>query len=421
MGKYSEWLKRAGIRRIFLIAALCLALFPGAAVAGGPVHGAGAAGMGTAFVAVADDPSAILFNPGGLTQMRGTSVYGGITALAPSTTYTSPSGGSETTESRVFFPGHLYLVSDSGNPDIVFGVGLYSPFGIGGRTWSRTGQTRYLSTESSIGTFSVNPTLAWRMTPSVSVAAGIDYMRAAVTMERMIDQSSLGAPDGRSTLEADGDGWGYNLGALIALRDDLRVGFAYRSRIPIDYQGDMTIENIAPPLQPLFGSASYATAVRTRSVFPDIWSVGMAYLPVPQVVVDLDVELVRWSTFARMDMDILQEVPAAGLVDGSTPLDWKDSLQYKIGLAYQLSDKVSLRTGYAFIKTSVPDHTLEPGNPDADQHNFSVGAGYRSDEFRTDLFYNYGLYEKRSVQNSMNSGEYDNTCQYLGLSFGRDF
>jgi hypothetical protein len=40
-------------------------LFPVAAFAGGPVHGAKAAGMGTAFIGLADDPSAILFNPAG--------------------------------------------------------------------------------------------------------------------------------------------------------------------------------------------------------------------------------------------------------------------------------------------------------------------------------------------------------------------
>ena len=186
---------------------LCLWFFAaGSAFAGGPVHGARAAAMGTAFNAVADDPSAILFNPAGLTQIKGTAVYGVVTALKPETEYTDTAGQAETTESQLFFPPNMYLSSDLDKKDFVFGIGLYSPFGIGGRKWSRTGLTRYASTESSIGTFSVNPTIAWQISPAVSLAAGVDYMRAETKMERMIDQSMAGAADASTSLEADGDG-----------------------------------------------------------------------------------------------------------------------------------------------------------------------------------------------------------------------
>jgi hypothetical protein len=54
---------------------------PTVSQAGGPIHGAKAAAMGTAFGAVADDPSAILHNPAGLANLRGTNLYGGGTAV----------------------------------------------------------------------------------------------------------------------------------------------------------------------------------------------------------------------------------------------------------------------------------------------------------------------------------------------------
>ncbi len=81
---------------------------------GGPVHGAKAAAMGTAFVGVADDPSAIASNPAGITQSQGTNVYGGVTAVIPSTTYTSPSGEEEKTDFQVSFPPHLMPCPISG-------------------------------------------------------------------------------------------------------------------------------------------------------------------------------------------------------------------------------------------------------------------------------------------------------------------
>jgi len=95
------------------IVILCISLlFQNASFAGTPVHGAKAAGMGTAFVGLADDPSAIMHNPAGLTQLRGTNMYAGVTAVIPSTEYTSPLGASEETDFRVFSPPHLYISSD---------------------------------------------------------------------------------------------------------------------------------------------------------------------------------------------------------------------------------------------------------------------------------------------------------------------
>jgi long-chain fatty acid transport protein len=391
------------------------------ALAGGPVHGARAAGMGTAFVGVADDPSAILFNPGGLTQIKGTSLYGGVTAVSPSTAYAVTSGNTSRTEFQIFYAPHLYAASDLGTEDFVFGLGLYSPFGIGGRKWDPAGPTRYSSVESAIATFSVNPTIAWRTSSALSIAFGIDYMRSNIEMKRMVDQSAVGAGDASARLESEGDGWGYNLGALFRAGERLRIGAAYRSAINVNYRGDMTIEGIAPPLQPLFGGTSYNSAITTSNRFPDIYSLGASYLLSTKLVLDADAELVRWSSFKKTEVNIVQEVPAAGLTDASTPLDWKDSWQFKIGAEYRMSDTLALRAGYAFINTPVPDHTFEPGNPDADQHNVSIGMGYRTGNWWIDGFYNIGIFRDRTVQNAVVNGEFRNSAHYLGVSAGRTF
>ena len=401
---------------ILFILALVISA-PRILLAGGPVHGAKAAAMGTAFDAVADDPSAILFNPAGLTQIKGSAAYFGVTALKPSTTYTAPLGASETTESQIFYPFHLYAASAMETENLVFGVGLYSPFGIGGRKWSTTGPTRYASTESTIATFSVNPTVAWRVSSRISVAAGADYMRSDMKMQKMIDQSALGAGDAETAIKADGAGWGYNAGVLLFPTEDLRIGLAYRSRITVKYSGTMTIDGLSPLL---LGTSQFSSPVSSTSVFPDIYSLGIAYKPTERLVLDADVEVVRWSSFKHADLDIKQEAPPF-ITDSSTPLDWKDSWQYKLGLEYRMSERHFLRCGYAYIKNPVPEQTLEPGNPDADQHAFSIGTGYQHAPFWLDWFYSYNVYKKRSVQNNILSGEYESKAQYLGVSGGISF
>ena len=239
-------------------AIIFLSLFlPSISFAGAPVHGAKAAAMGTAFVAIADDSSAITHNPAGLTQLTGTNIYGGMTFVIPSTTYTSPSGRSEETDFQIFFPPHLYISSDLNTKDFRFGVGIFSPFGIGGRKWSNEGLTKYSSTESLIATLSINPTLAYQVLPSLSIGVGLNYMLSRTQAKRMVNQSAFDADDGELILKGIGDGWGYNFGILFTPDKKVSFGFAYRSRIKVTHHGDIEFKNIAPALQPAFGGSDF--------------------------------------------------------------------------------------------------------------------------------------------------------------------
>jgi long-chain fatty acid transport protein len=409
--------KIAGIITLFIILLLS---FGSTAHAGGPVHGAKAAGMGTAFIGLADDPSAILHNPAGLIQSKSTQIYGGITGLTIYSRYKSETGDTEETERQYFFPPHLYISSDAGTEDFVFGIGFHSPFGIGGRKWDRDGITRYQATKENIATFAVNPTVAWQVYPGIAIAGGVDYLYASLEAEQMIDQSALGAGDGRSNFEARGDGWGYNLGLLAEIGRSFRLGLAYRSKIDVDFDGEMKIRNIAPALQPVFGGSTFKTDVSTSSTFPEIIGGGISY-DFNDFTVAFDVELVRWSSFDREDVDLEKEVPAAGVTDGEKVFEWKDSWQYKIGMEYRATRQLSLRTGYALIKHFVPERTLSPGNPDADQHNFAIGAGYKMNDWIVDAFYNAGFFEDRTVDNDILSGKYETFIHYAGISVGYTF
>lgn len=405
-------------RTVFCLCALVL--FPLAAPAGGPVHGAKAAGMGTAFIAVADDPSALLHNPGGLTQLKGTQIYNGVTGVVIETGY-SGAAGSEDTDFQIFAPPHAYLTTDFGSKDWVVAFGIHSPFGIGGRKWSDTGALRYSATENGIATLAFNPTLAWQADEKLSVALGIDYLIARTQARRRIDQSLFGSGDADSRLEGEGGGWGYNLGLLYRVNERFRLGCAFRSGIEVDIDGEARIKAIAPALQPLFGGERFKTDADTRIDFPEIYSIGLAFDPTPDWTLALDIEWVLWSSFEKVRTDFAAEVPAAGVVDGSVPLNWKDSRQIKFGVDWRLNNNLSLRGGYAFIPTPVPSQTLEAGNPDADSHNFHLGLGYRWGDWFLDGAYALGIYEDRAVDNPAVSGKFENTAHFLALSLGRTF
>jgi long-chain fatty acid transport protein len=410
-----------GLTWAYVIGVAGLLIFPGAAQAGNPLEGAKAAAMGGAFVAVADDPSAIAHNPAGLTILRGTNLYNGISVVNLSSEYESPEGRSEKTPFRLFFPPHAFLTSDLDCQNLAFGVGIYSPFGIGGRNWSETGPTRFASTQGLIATVNANPTLAWRVLPQLSLGAGLDILYSSNQMAKMVNQSLLGFRDAKLSFKGDGVGVGGNFGMLLFPEGKLSLAFAYRSEIRLKQRGTLALGFIAPPLQPLFGGGVFRTNASMVMQFPHMFTWGAAYRPTSRVTLSLEVDWFWWSVLNQTSLNLKTEIPAANFTNIPLVSNWRDSLVIMAGVDYKISDRLSLRGGYVYQQATAPESTLNPGNPDSDQHYLSVGFGYRPGKWVIDGFYAIGFYVDRKVNNDILSGKYHSLTNLAGVSVGYRF
>lgn len=403
---------------------ICLAgllILPRAAKAGNPLEGAKAAGMGTAFLAVADDPSAIAHNPAGLTQQKGTHIYNGINAVILSSEYESPEGRSERTSFQIFLPPNAFLTTDFGLEKVALGLGIYSPFGIGGRKWSETGLTRYASTNGLIATVNINPTVAWRVLPQLSLGFGVDILYSLNQMAKMVDQSALGFRDAKLSFRGDGVGVGGNFGILLFPNGEISLAFAYRSRIRLRQRGSVALEAIAPPLQPPFGGGVFRTNASIVMEFPHTFNWGLAWRPTSKMTLALDVEWFRWSVLKQQVLNLKNEIPAVHFTDIPLIFDWQDCVLLKVGVDYKISERFSLRGGYTYLPTVVPDRTLNPGNPDSDQHYLAMGFGYRTGKWVIDVSYVIGFYVDRKADNTILSGAYHSLSHASGVSIGYRF
>jgi long-chain fatty acid transport protein len=409
------------IKISFYLNFILSAFFIGNVNATSPIHGAKAAGMGGAFVSIADDPSAILHNPAGLTCLNGTQIYTGVTAVMGYTEFKNTHNQTEDSDYQVFFPPHLYVSHVLENNKTAFGLGLFSPFGMGGREWSEKGLTRYVATENLISTFAINPVMAYRPLPQLSIGAGIYYLYASNEFTRMIDQSALGAEDAKFSFEGEGGGIGYNLAILLYPEKKFSFGIAYRSETTVDQDVDVSLKNLSPVLQAITGDSNLNIDAETSLDFPQSISFGLAYRPINSLTIGIELEWTEWSSFERMDLDLDDEYPQAGIYDISIDFDYNDTWFYKFGVNYELNDNYSIRFGYSYIENPVPSHTLNPGNPDADQHSFSIGFGYQNIKWRADVFYLYEIFDSRKIENEILSGEYRTYASFIGLSFGYNF
>src|SRR5438132_2743098 len=111
-----------------------------AAFAGGfsfTEHGAAASGKANAFAGEANDPSAIFYNPAGITQLPGTQLMIGTSIVKLDSTFRSsmPTPGvpseSELQDQFPIVP-HFYITHRFKQWDerVSIGLGVYTPFGI---------------------------------------------------------------------------------------------------------------------------------------------------------------------------------------------------------------------------------------------------------------------------------------------------
>ena len=105
------------------------------------VHGLGiriadqdplATARGNAFVATADNPSAIYYNPAGITQLEGQNFRAGFYAITLHSAYTAQLTGTESdTKDEVQVAPQVFFVCSPKEQPLSYGLGFYSPYGLG--------------------------------------------------------------------------------------------------------------------------------------------------------------------------------------------------------------------------------------------------------------------------------------------------
>src|SRR4051812_19279312 len=138
-----------------------------------PDQDAFATARGEAFVATADNPSAIYYNPAGISQLSGQNLRGGIYGIYLDPSYTPP--GSSTTfhnqDKLAAVPQLFYTYSQENSP-VSAGVGLYSPYGLAVR-WPETTGFRTVGRRAALQYVTLNPVVSFKMSDAFSFGGGI--------------------------------------------------------------------------------------------------------------------------------------------------------------------------------------------------------------------------------------------------------
>ncbi|MEW6117225.1 MAG: outer membrane protein transport protein [Nitrospirota bacterium] len=362
-------------------------------------QGASPLGQAAATIAHNDDPSAVFYNPALINKLNGTQIQLGTTLLIPTREFESTSGQTFKAESDIFYPSTLFITHKL-NDKLSAGFGVFSPFGLA-TDWGDTWEGRYIATNSELRTFNFNPVISYRVTPQVTVAAGVEYLILDATLEKNISQTVLSTfvgpltllPDAKEKFKGDGDGFGYNLGMLVDLTEDISFGASYRSKIRVAIDGKATHDGTDPSIAGLLPDTKGDTSL----TLPEQFHAGICYKGLDPLTLEVGMRWEGWSAFKRLKINLDQAVIFQNT--SITPRDWKDTYAFNIGAKYQLNDTVALSAGYLYSGNPIPDETFEPSIPDADIHLFSLGASLKHKSWKLDLAYAFQKFLERKKDN----------------------
>ena len=324
-----------------------------------PNQDAAAIARGNAFAATADNPSAIYYNPAGISQIPGFEAQlGDLNYLGIDVGYDSFGGAHTDTKFDLLTVPQIYATYSPTNLPFSFGLGVYSPFGLGVK-WPQDSPLRSLAIDSKLYFFTLNPVVSWQATKTLSIAVGPTINYARIKFNRGL--TSL-----NDNFQFLGDDYavGLTAGLLWQPLPKWSLGLDYRLATTMDFKGTSTYY---PGAGPTFSAATAASVP-----FPQTVSAGLSFRPTPKWNIEFDVDYINWNTLGTVTLSGTKNIFGFDL---PLQLNWHDSWQYKFGVTRCFNDGWYASAGYFYSSDTASSADYTPAIPDTDLHVGSIGFG----------------------------------------------
>ena len=364
--------------------------------------GAKALGMGGAFVGLANDASAIYWNPAGLSgQQCGVMLF--LTDVIPSATYKMDAASIDAeAKSNHYISPNVFATHSRGK--LTFGLGLYVPAGLGAE-WDKKDFGAEMM--SKIGVFNISPAVAYQINEKFSVGATINIFYGMMEMKR-------GETTGQYSEELSGTGFGGSIGLKFNATEQLSFGLTYKTPVKVGFEGDAEM--------------GMDIKVKRDIEWPTWIGFGTAYAVSENWVLTLDGQ---WSDWATSEEELVTEMTGDFMMTGTditmkdtTEMKWESALQVRVGTEYKLNENLVLRGGYYYDPAPAPDETLNILFPSMTNHAFSGGLGYTMNKMVFNLGLEYLLGAEREIEvNATNEmpGKHQMSIFAFSLGFGYNF
>jgi long-chain fatty acid transport protein len=360
-------------------------------------HDAFATARGNAFVATADNPSAVYYNPAGITQLRGHHTRASVNVLDVQSEFDDPRGRNFNSKSKfTVVPGLFYAYSPS-NCSISLGVGYYLPYGLSSE-WPDVTPFRTVTTRGELQYHTLNGVIAWQAMKTLSIAAGPTVNYARTDLRR-----GVAVVGDEFKFEGDDYDLGVTAGLFWKPFERHAFGVSYRGPTTMNLQGKSRAPNQDASIElPL----------------PQVIIAGYSFRPTPRWNFEIDLD---WTDWNRVNTPVLKQ--QTGNVP--LPLRWESSWAVETGVTRYFENGLHVSGGYVYLENSVPDKSFTPLVPDQDLHIISAGFGGKHNQLTWDATYQFTYGPGRGVSGSVYgpavSGDYTFVAHAFSVSLGWSF
>jgi long-chain fatty acid transport protein len=316
--------------------------------------------MGGAFTAIADDPTALHFNPAGAAWAETALMLGAELVYAPRT-YTpldadGMRGADQEATPLVPVPTLGILIRLEDEDDIpsrlTLGAGVWNTFGgslhydpLGG------GQTAVESTDELV--LEAVAGAAYEVSDALAIGAALRVGFGIFAVDAIAHPA-----------DTDISGFGISvagtLGIMVRPTDAIQLGAAWRSPLTVTTSGDGSITT----------GAEIPVDMEHEQPWPQQASLGVAVRVAAPVRLAAQIDWTDWSRWDRLRIDF----PGREGLNQNLPLDWSDNVSLRLGGEYTASPSMILRAGAYYDSNAVPDLTIERIYLDDDKLGISAGA-----------------------------------------------
>lgn len=361
-------------------------------------------GMGHTGVALKLGAESMIFNPAGLGfSSKALDLTGTFTAVA-SQVSADVSGATYRTHNSISTPmafNAAFRVYDN----LQVGVSFYTPYG-SSINWTRDWPGSVLSQKVNLKIYDLQPTVAWRITPKLSIGAGlmlswgsVDLSKGLVSSSTMDRALGMMAATGISqqmgidpeyrfddvspasvNLKGKSDlSVGFNVGAMYDVTSRLSVGASFRSKMQMKVRsGDATVsyanEIARAVLEKDLGIINAAN-FKASMPSPYVLTLGASYRPVDKLTLAFDAQLTGWKTYKELHIDFLSDKLSA--YDQKLPKRYCNAWAFRLGGEYALTPRLDLRAGMMVDLTPVNKEHFNPETPGMTRLGPSAGLTFR--------------------------------------------
>lgn len=350
----------------------------------------------------------MIFNPAGMGFMDKTlDLSASVSGVISEASATVPDGTKYTTSNDVSTPFQIsgaFSIYDN----LKAGITINTPYG-SGIDWGNNWPGSVLNQSVKIQVFNIQPTVAYRVLPNLSIGVGLmvawgsvdlnkglvnPHTLDAVLASQGMPQDMLFGNTAPASVNLKGTAEvavGYHVGAMWDINEKITVGASYRSKMDMKVEaGDATLTYANAVAQQALQSLTGLNGSNFSAQLPAVavLTMGASYKPIEKLTIAFDAQLSFWGAYKQLDINFLDDKLAA--FNQHLPKNYKDSWAFRLGAQYALTDRFDVRAGFIVDTTPVDENYFNPETPGMTRLEPTVGFSFRpTPRLSVDLAFTY--------------------------------